>query len=166
MLIRAENLNIRFFSRMKRVPFPSSGETCGSDPDRQSKMIKEKTPGVKTYSTTDNSLDTALPPTVSGNRRPKVWTSLERKPASQQAFIVKIHQVVLVLGYMLWLHRQTSQRLFKGTEKPHGNSPAGSLNSTSWSLEPRRSKQSFLHRWLSASSSSVPQPVTPKSIFS
>lgn len=60
MPIKAENLNIQFFSRMKRVPFPSSGETCV--PDQQSKMIKEKTPGVKTYSTTDNSLDTLLCP--------------------------------------------------------------------------------------------------------
>lgn len=66
---------------------------------------------------------------------------------------------------MLWLHRQTSQRLFDGTEKPHGSSSAGTLNSTSWSLEPMRSKQSFLHRWLSASSSSVPQSVTEINIF-
>lgn len=69
------------------------------------------------------------------------------------------------LECVLRFHGQASQRLFGGTEKPGGSRPAGTSSSTPWSLEPLRNKQSFLPRWPPASSSSAPQPVTPKSIF-
>lgn len=94
------------------------------------------------------------------------WSlSFGKKICFSSAFRVKKYQFILVLGYTPWFHGQAARRLFDGTLKPHSSRPAGILSSTSWSLEPMRNKQSFLHRWLSASSSSIPQSDSEISIF-